>query len=153
MSVSELNQSRSSDSTRPCSLPRRIGAMIYDGLALVAIWMLGTVVIVIVGNRGIDSGNLLYQCYLLLLAFAYFHLSWQRIGQTLGMRTWRIRLDPGDRPFTLARSLLRFAGGMASIASLGVGFAWALLRRDRCAWPDLASRSRLVRDGATANGA
>lgn len=122
--------------------------MAYDGLALIAIWMLGTAVIVIVGNRGIDSGNVLYQLYLLGLAFVYFHLGWQRIGQTLGMRTWRIRIDPGDRPFTIARSLLRFAGGLASIATLGLGFAWALVRRDRRAWPDLASGSRLVRDGA-----
>lgn len=127
--------------------------MIYDGLALVAIWMLGTAVIVIVGNRAIDSGNLLYRIYLLLLAFAYFDLSWRRIGQTLGMRTWRIRIDPGDRPFTLARSLLRFAGGLASIATLGLGFAWALVRRDRRAWPDLASGSRLVGNRAPANDA
>lgn len=153
MSVSELNEPRPAGSSRPCSLARRLGAIIYDSLALVAIWMLGTVVIVIVGNRGIDSGNLLYQLYLLLLAFAYFHLGWQRIGQTLGMRTWRIRLDPGNHPFTLVRSLLRFAGGLASIATLGLGFAWALARSDRRAWPDLASGSRLVRDGPPPRGA
>jgi len=122
--------------------------MIYDGLVLVAIWMVGTAVVVIVGNRGIDSGNLLYQLYLLLLAFGYFHLSWQRIGQTLGMRTWRIWLDPGDQPLTLARSLRRFVAGLASIATLGLGFAWALARSDRRAWPDLASGSRLVHSQA-----
>jgi uncharacterized RDD family membrane protein YckC len=122
--------------------------MIYDGLVLVAIWMVGTAVIVIVGNRGIDSGNLLYQLYLLMLAFAYFHLSWRRIGQTLGMRTWRMWIDTGDRPLTLARSLLRFVGGLASIATFGLGFVWAQARSDRRAWPDLASGSRLVQ-GAT----
>lgn len=144
MGVSELNESGSTNSARPCSFVRRVGAMTYDGLVLVAIWMVGTAVIVIVGNRGIDSGNLLYQFYLLLLAFVYFHLSWQRIGQTLGMRSWRIWIDAGDRPLTLAQSLLRFLGGLASIATLGLGFAWALARSDRRAWPDLASGSRLV---------
>lgn len=118
--------------------------MIYDGLVLVAIWMIGTAVIVLATNTGIDSGNLLYQLYLLLLAFAYFHLSWQRIGQTLGMRTWRIWIDPGGRPLTLRRTLLRFAGGLASVATFGLGFAWALVRNDRRAWPDLASGSGLV---------
>ncbi len=144
MTVSELNETAPGDSSRPCSLLRRVGAMIYDGLVLIAIWMIGTAVIVITTNRGIDSGKLLYQLYLLLLAFGYFHLSWQRIGQTLGMRTWRIWIDPGNRPFTLARSLLRFVGGLASIATLGLGFVWALIRSDRRAWPDLASGSRLV---------
>lgn len=144
MSVSRINQPELTESARPCPLLRRFAAMIYDGLVLVAIWMVGTAVIVIVGNRGIDSGNLLYQVYLLLLAFGYFHLSWQRIGQTLGMRTWRIWIDPGTQPLTLARSMLRFVAGLASIATLGLGFAWALARSDRRAWPDLASSSRLV---------
>lgn len=143
MHVSELNAPGPDESTEPCSLLRRIGAMIYDGLAVIAIWMVGTAAIVIVGNAGIDSGNLLYQLFLLGLAFAYFHASW-RIGQTLGMRTWRIWIDAGDRPLSVARSLLRFLGGLAAIATLGLGFFWALARRDRRAWPDLASGSRLV---------
>src|SRR6056297_1367971 len=144
MSVSDLNQAAQGDSSRPCSLLRRVSAMIYDGLVLIAIWMIGTAAIVIITSQGIDSGNLLYQIYLLLLAFAYFHLSWQKIGQTLGMRSWRIWVDAGARPLTLGQSLLRFAGGLASIATLGLGFAWALSRSDRRAWPDLASGSRLV---------
>lgn len=143
MSLSELNESGPGNETAACSLPRRFGAMIYDGLVLVAVWMTGTAVIVIAGDRGIDSGNLPYQLYLLALAFAYFHASW-RIGQTLGMRTWRIWIDPGDRPLTIGRSLLRFSGGLASFATLGLGFAWSLGRRDRRAWPDLASGSRLI---------
>ncbi len=153
MSVFELNETEPAKSPRPCSLVRRVGAMIYDGLVLVGIWMVGTAVIVLVGNRGVESGNLAYQLYLLLLAFAYFHLSWQRLSQTLGMRAWRIRIDPGDRPLTLGRSLRRFFVGLASIATLGLGFAWALSRPDRRAWPDLASGSRLVciggRSGST----
>jgi len=126
--------------------------MLYDGLILVAIWMLGTALIVIVGNGGIDSGNILYQLYLLTLAFAYFHASW-RIGQTLGMRTWRIWIDADDQPLTVGRSLLRFLGGLASLATLGLGFAWALTRHDRRAWPDMFSGSRLVSKPPTLNGA
>lgn len=118
--------------------------MVYDGLVLVAIWMVGTAIVVIATGREIDNGNPVFQAYLLALAFGYFHASWSRIGQTLGMRSWRIWLDPGPAPFGLARSLLRFLAGLASLALLGLGFAWALVRRDRRAWPDLASRSRLV---------
>lgn len=127
--------------------------MLYDGLVLIAIWMVGTAIIVIASNDGIDSGNPAYRVYLLALAFAYFHASW-RIGQTLGMRSWRIWIEAGDGPVTLSRSLLRFLGGLASFATLGLGFAWALLRRDRRGWPDLASGSRLIhrpaRDPASA---
>lgn len=139
MSVSELNES-----ARACSLARRLGAMVYDGLVLVAIWMVGTAIIVISIGRGVDSGNPAFQAYLLALGFFYFHASWSRIGQTLGMRSWRVWLDPGPAPFGLYRSLLRFMAGLASLALLGLGFAWALVRSDGRAWPDLASRSRLV---------
>lgn len=149
MSVSELNEFGPNKTARPCSLLRRAGAMIYDGLVLVAIWMVGTAAIVIVGNTGIGSGTPAYQLYLLVLAFAYFHASWRRIGQTLGMRTWRIWIEVDEQPLTITRSLLRFLGGLAAIATLGLGFAWALARRDRRAWPDLVSGSRLVhRPGA-----
>lgn len=139
MSVSDLNET-----ARACSLARRIGAMVYDGLILLAIWMVATAIVVIASNKAVDSGNPLFQIYLLVLAFAYFHASWSRIGQTLGMRTWRIRLDPGPDPFTLARSAVRFSTGLVSIALFGLGFFWALGRSDRRGWPDLASRSRLV---------
>jgi len=118
--------------------------MIYDAVIVIAIWMIGTAVIVIFANRAIDSGNWWFQSYLLILAFVYFHISWSRIGQTLGMRTWRIRLDPGQEPFGLFRSLLRFLAGPVSLAPLGLGFVWVLLRADRRGWPDLVSSSRLV---------
>lgn len=118
--------------------------MFYDGLVLIAIWMVGTSVVVIVGNSEIGSGNPLFQVYLLALAYVYFHVSWRRAGQTLGMRAWRIRIDAGDGPMTPAQSLLRVLAGLASIAPLGLGFAWALARDDRRAWPDLASGSRLL---------
>ena len=127
-----------------CSLARRAGAMLYDGLILIALWMIATAVVVIMTNRPVDSGNPLFQLYLLVLALAYFHLSWSRIGQTLGMRAWRIRLDPGPEAFTGVRSLKRFLAGLVSFLLLGLGFAWALVRNDRRAWPDLASRSHLV---------
>lgn len=127
----------------PCGLMRRIGAMTYDGLVLVALWMLAAAVVVVLAGGSIDSGNPWFRLYLLGVAFAYLHLCWSRLGQTLGMRTWRIRLEPDRRPLSLARSALRFAAGLASLATLGLGFAWALFRADRRAWPDLASGTRL----------
>ena len=120
--------------------------MVYDALILVAIWMIGAAVVVVPAGGRIGSGNPLFQAWLLLLAFLYFHACWAWIGQTLGMRTWRIRLDAGREELTLRRSLLRFAAGLASLATLGLGFAWALARDDRLAWPDLASGTWLIVD-------
>lgn len=136
--------SEPNETYRACSLGRRAGAMAYDALILVALWMIAAAVVVIAIDDPVDSGNPLFQLYLLLLALAYFHVSWSRIGQTLGMRAWRIRLDPGPEPFTIARSVKRFFAGLVSFLALGLGFAWSLMRSDRRAWPDLASRSQLI---------
>lgn len=122
--------------------------MLYDALVLVAIWMIGGAIVVLPSGGAVPSGSLPFQFYLLTLTFAYFGLSWTRSGQTLGMRAWRIRLDPGGRQFGWGRAALRLAGAVAALASLGVGYVWALGRRDRAAWPDLASDSRLVVDAA-----
>lgn len=127
-----------------CSPGRRVAAMIYDALILVAIWMVAAAIVVVATGKPVESGNSLFRLYLIVLAFLYFHASWSRAGQTLGMRAWRIWLEPGPRKFTVARSLQRFLAGLVSWLLLGLGFAWALTRSDRRAWSDLASGSRLV---------
>lgn len=123
---------------------RRLGCMTYDGLVIVALWMLATLPLVVVLEHEIRTGALWFQAWLLAVAFVYLHLSWRLAGQTLGMRAWRVWLigDHGN-PTGLRQHAARFAGALASIASLGLGYAWALARRDRKAWPELFSGTRL----------
>lgn len=76
----------------------------------------------------------------------YATLSWRRGGQTLGMRPWRLRLvaTRGEPPAWRAL-WLRYAVGTVSLLAAGMGFWWAWLDRDRLAWHDRASGTRLVR--------
>ena len=46
---------------------------------------------------------------------------------------------------TPTQALGRFVGGMASFATLGLGFLWMWFDRDRMTWSDLLSRSIVVR--------
>jgi uncharacterized RDD family membrane protein YckC len=118
--------------------------MAYDGLLVVAIWMLGSLPLVMLTGASVDPGNLLYQAYLSGLAFGYFHLSWSGPGQTLGMRSWRLHLvrDDPARPM-LQGSLLRFGVALVSALCFGLGFLSSLIRPDRRTWHDRASGSRL----------
>lgn len=112
--------------TTPAGLGRRLAALFYDGLLLIAVLFLGTLVLLpVTGGEAItpqESGawELAYRAWLVLLALGYFGVSWVRRGQTLGMMSWKIRLqrDDGRRP-RWRDAVLRFAAGCAlAVAAL-----------------------------------
>lgn len=82
----------------PCPLWRRLTALIYDLLAVVAIVMVvGLVCQIATGGRLIQTGAHTaiawwYQPLQALVVATYFVVSWLRGGQTLGMRPWHVRL-------------------------------------------------------------
>ncbi|NKI35056.1 RDD family protein [Wenzhouxiangella sp. XN79A] len=129
---------------RPCPLSRRLFALIYDGLILAGLWMIAAALVVIPTGDAVDSGQLGFQLFLVLVAFAYFGGCWRMGRQTVGMRAWKIRLDAPTSPPAFAALATRFAVGMVSIAALGAGFWSALFRADGATWHDRASGTRLV---------
>ncbi len=77
------------------------------------------------------------------LFFAGF---WTHGGQTLGMRAWRIRLvGRGGGRVSWGQATLRFFAAIVSWLALGLGFLWALVDRERHAWHDRCSGTRLIR--------
>lgn len=128
----------------PCTLPRRLAAMIYDGLLLLGLWMIATAIVIVPIGHGIEPGTLTFRLYLLVVAWAYFVISWRRGGQTLGMKAWRIRLRTESPPISWGRATLRFVVALLSLGCLGLGFAWSLFHPQRATWHDLASDTRVV---------
>jgi uncharacterized RDD family membrane protein YckC len=85
------------------------------------------------------------QLYLLLIAFAFFGWFWVHGGQTLGMRAWRLRLVSADGgPVSWKQAAIRFAAALLSWSCLGLGFFWALIDREKRAWHDRLSGTRLI---------
>lgn len=102
------------DTTRtfecPAPLWRRLLALAYELLAVLAIVMVTVMVSVLVAHGHLDNQSWWYRAVLLLVVEAYFVISWMRGGQSLGMRAWRLylRTDAGGTP-ELGRAILRFA--------------------------------------------
>jgi len=127
-------------------LARRLAAIAYDSFLLVAVLFLATALLMpFTGGEAIKPNSLLYTAYLLAVSFGYFGWFWTHGGQTLGMRTWNLRLESTDgaRP-SWPRALVRFAGACISWLALGMGFLWMLVGDERLTWHDRLSHTRLV---------
>ena len=119
----------------PASLVRRVGAIVYDALAVVAILMVVGLLCQLATAGHVTDGTHIawwYQPLQGLVVAAYFLVSWTRGGQTLGMRPWRIRVITLDgRSVTPARALLRLAVGALPLFGLAIFWVgtvrWALL--------------------------
>jgi uncharacterized RDD family membrane protein YckC len=86
-----------------------------------------------------------FSAYLLLVMLAFFAWFWHRSGQTLGMQAWRLRIDNlnGGR-ISYSQATLRFFCAWLSFFCLGIGYIWVLFDRDKAAWHDHWSKSRVV---------
>lgn len=120
------------------SLSRRFGAIIYDGILVLALMMLGTLPFVAVrGGEPVNPENLLYQLSMLAIAYLFFAGFWSTYGRTLGMQSWRLQLETsaGSKP-GIGQATLRFFAAVVSWLPLGLGFWWQWWDKDGLTWHD-----------------
>ena len=128
---------------RGAGLPRRLAAMFYDALLILAIWMI-TLLVMVVANGGEPVLGAPVQTLLFLEAFTFFAYFWTAAGQTAGMRAWQLRLvSEQGGGVSLHQATLRFAVALVAFGACGIGYLWALIDRQGRTWPDLASNSRV----------
>jgi uncharacterized RDD family membrane protein YckC len=125
----------------------RIAVMVYELLLVTAVLFVAALpFLYLVGNAQAGWQRHLFQVYILGVLFAYFSAFWLRSGQTLAMKTWRIRLvNPDGAPLTLRQAALRFILALFGLLLAGAGFWWALIDRDRQFFHDRIVGTRLVR--------
>lgn len=110
-----------------CPLWRRLAALVYDLLAVLAIVMVvgylcqratgGT----LISTEGHAHIAWWYQPLQTLVVSTYFVASWTRGGQTLGMRPWRIRVaNPDGSTLALRRALVRLVAAALPLLLLGL---------------------------------
>ena len=128
------------------SLPRRLAAIAYDLLLLLAVLFVASFLALMVnGGAPVQSGNPFYTAYMLLVVFLIYTWFWVHGGQTLGMRAWRLRVLRNDgQPLTWGDALKRFLCAFLSLLPLGIGFFWSVFDNENRAWHDRLSHTRLV---------
>jgi len=125
---------------------RRCLSLIYEALLLFAVLFAGSFAYFAVSRLvPFILPRSVFQAYLLLLAAAYFVSQWVRGGQTLPMKTWRIRLVSGDGSTVSSRqAVIRYIAAIASWLALGAGYLWAILDKDGQFLHDRLAGTRLV---------
>ena len=128
-------------------LLRRLAAIMYDTLLVVAVLFMVTVPFIAVrGGEPVEIGdNTWYRIALVIVIYTFFVGFWTRSGRTLGMQSWGLQLETmdGGRP-TLATASVRFMAAIISWAPLGLGFLWQLLDKNKLTWHDRISGTRVV---------
>jgi len=131
---------------QPAGLGRRLMSIIYECMLLFAIAFCSSLPF-----HGATDGPMdgwirhLYQLYLFLVFGLYFLWNWVRGGQTLPMKTWKLRLvnsqgrSPGPR-----QACIRYVTAWLSVLAFGTGFLWAVFDRDRQFLHDRIAGTRIV---------
>jgi len=126
---------------------RRLASMLYEAILLFAVAFLATWLFQFAAGtiRIVGWRMHLLQLFLLAVFAAYFLWCWLRGGQTLAMKTWRIRLVARKDHGRLGpqAALLRFACALVLVPSL-IGIAWAWFDRDRQFLHDRLAGSLLI---------
>ncbi len=128
---------------------RRVFALVYDALIVVAILFLGGLIGVafvsaVWGQKALEEGilfeNTIFRLFLLILWFSYYAFSWMKGGQTLGMKPWRMYVfDNEGQTINLKQATLRFFS-----AFLGLGLFSILLSSKKKAIQDRVSNTQTL---------
>ena len=131
---------------RSPGLWRRLACAVYETLILAALVLVaGFPFLALAGDASTGWRRHLLQAYVLLVIGAYLVGFWTHGGQTLAMKTWRIRLESQDgRAVTTSMAVRRYCFALGGLALAGVGFLWASLARDRQFLHDRLARTRLA---------
>jgi uncharacterized RDD family membrane protein YckC len=138
------------------NLLRRLAALIYDAFLLFAITLAYGLLLVLIkvifnGTQGLEDvqpGPILqwlsFIGWLLALG-SYYFICWRKQGQTLGMKSWRLKLQQRDGSLaTPDQCIKRSVLATASLGALGIGYLWCLIPPAKVCLHDIYSGTEVV---------
>jgi len=127
-------------------IARRLASMLYEGLVVFSILLIGFLLPQIVFyGFGMVLGGRMLMLHIFILLMGYFVWCWLNGGQTLPMKTWKLRITNSDgsrlRP---TQAILRYMAAWPSILLGGIGLLWAVVDKDKQFLHDRIAGSRII---------
>ena len=134
-------------------LSRRLTSMLYEGLVVFSILLVGFLLPQIVfSGFGLQLSGKQLWIHVILVLMIYFVWCWLHGGQTLPMKTWKLRIISTDgdalRPL---QAIFRYLLAWPSILILGIGIFWALFDKDKQFLHDRLAGTRIIHKTNTEN--
>ena len=122
---------------------RRLAAMFYDAILLLAVLFLAAALLLPFNAGEAVTAKYITYPYYLLVSFGFYGWFWTKDeGQTVGLKTWKLRLKSFDgQAFTWKQALIRFVSAL-----VGIGLLWALVDKKSYSLQDHLSKSCLLFD-------
>ena len=140
-------------------LAKQFYALLYDAMILIAFSMVVTAAFEGIANlfiyeaheldeaflkSGLGNLTIVLQLTLSACYFLYYHFSYMRGGQTIGMKSWKIKLESTTGQLKLSQTLLRFVLAWPSFFLCGIGYLSALKNEHCLTIPDKYSGTTII---------
>ncbi len=142
---------------KPANLFKRLAAMTYDFLLLAglsfgygAFGLLARTLffpasVSAVASNSFEPPGIIFKLGWFFLIGVFFVFFWHRGGQTLGMRSWRIRVINKDGTnISVLQGIIRCCIAPLSLLLGGIGYFWCLFDKDGQTIHDKLSKSVVI---------
>lgn len=135
--------------TPPSAAPgifKRLASLLYEILLLIAVLFIASFLFLgLTHDAASPAMRPIFQVYLIVVASLYFLWFWSHGGQTLAMKTWRLRIvSAGGGPVGWHLAFRRLAFGWLNVLLFGLGYVWALFDADRQFLHDRLAGTRIM---------
>jgi uncharacterized RDD family membrane protein YckC len=127
-------------------IARRLASLLYESLVVFAVLLIGFLLPqILLSAFGLGASGKMLLMHVMALLMLYFVWFWLHGGQTLPMKTWKLRLTGANgetlRPL---QAVLRYLAAWPSILFFGIGIVWAMFDKDRQFLHDRIAGTRIV---------
>lgn len=120
--------------------------MLYEGLVVFSVLLIGFwLPQALLSGMGLGVSAKMLWLHIFVLLMFYFVWFWLNGGQTLPMKTWKLRIANSDgSPPRPTQALLRYLAAWPSISLFGIGILWALFDKDKQFLHDRVAGTRVI---------